>query len=138
MQKPTLTTVSVMLAVGLPILRPSASAQVIAPAQTALEAASAGAVASRSPGNMVAVGVANALAFADLSRARVVITQTSRPTSRLARLIADTVAEIFAELDLMIRAFDLLLQNRAGRQASPAGLIRDAADLSGGQLPRTR
>ncbi len=115
-------------------------AQAIAPAQTALEAARAGAVRSRSPGRMVGAGVAAALTAADVARAGVVITETSRRSSRLSLLIADTVADLFDQLNLLIVAFDVLMQQRAGGSPSVGDLLQGAADLdtTGDRIPGRR
>ncbi len=112
-------------------------AQAIAPAQTALEAARGGAVRSRAPGRMVGAGVAAALTAADVARGGVVITETSRQSSRLSLLIADTVADLFDQLNLLILAFDVLLQQRAGGTLSADDLLQGAAalDTAGDRIP---
>ncbi len=97
--------------------------QAIAGAQTALEAVSGGVVRSRAPGIMVSVGVAQAISFADAARAGVVITETSRPTSRLTDLIVETLEDMFEQLNLLIIGFSAALHERAGEPLSLGDLL---------------
>ncbi|MHC4698539.1 MAG: hypothetical protein ACYTFA_17545 [Planctomycetota bacterium] len=86
---------------------------------------------------MVGAGVAAALTAADVARAGVEITETSRQSSRLSLLIADTVADLFDQLNLLIVAFDVLLQQRAGGSPSVDDLLQSAAglDTTGDRIP---
>ena len=135
MRNQTVLSVSTLVLAAVCISNAPAFGQAIAPAQTALEASNGGAVRSRSPGNMVGIGVAAALAAADEARAGVAITQTSRTPSRLSLLIADTVADLFEQLNLLIIGFDVLLQQRAGASPPLNDLLKGAAPTSDAHIP---
>lgn len=116
-------TVSVLVVFAIGLFTGPVFGQAIAGAQTALEAASGGVVRSRVPGIMVSVGVAQALTFADIARAGVVITETSRPTSRLTDLIVETLEDFFDQLNLLIIGFNAALHERAGEPLSLGDLL---------------
>lgn len=114
-------SVLVLFAVGL--FTEPVFGQAIAGAQTALEAARGGAARARSPGIMVSIGVAQALSSADTARAGVVITETSRATSRLTDLIVETLEDFFDQLNLLIIGFSAALHERAGEPLSLGDLL---------------
>ncbi|UCE61042.1 MAG: hypothetical protein JSU63_04680 [Phycisphaerales bacterium] len=107
------------LAAALPVLLySSASAQLIEPGRTALEAARGGAVRYRAPGNMVSAGVAATLAAADAARAGVRISETWRPTPVRSQALADCLNIVFTQLNTMLALLDEVLLARAGASSS--------------------
>jgi len=100
----------------------SAAGQSAAPAfppslnteQNALQNVSAGALAARSPGNMVGAGVARTLAAADFGRAIIEITEQPPGPDPKATFLAEAVGEIFTQLNRALLLFENVLRLRAG------------------------
>ena len=75
---------------------------------------SGGALAARSPGNMVSAGVGRAQAAADFARGGIEIVETSRPTSPRAVFLVDAIEIIFEQLNLTLLYLGDILRQRAG------------------------
>ena len=82
--------------------------------QHASDNVNGGAIAARSPGNMVNAGVARAQAAANFARGGIEITATSRPTSPRAVFISDAVKIIFDQLNSALLLLENTLRLRAG------------------------
>ena len=116
----------------------SAPGQLATPGQSPLEAVSGGAVRNLSPGNMVSAGVGAALAFGDIARGGVRITETSRPTSIRAQALADSIQTVFNQFNLLLVFLEDLLLARAdlsptGQPDSPAANGGDGSSDGSGQ-----
>lgn len=96
-----------------------AYSQAIVGAQTALD--NAAAAGSRSPGDMVSAGVAQAMDFANRAAAGTVITEPAPGTSPRAQLLSDTMQILFDQLNQAILLFNTLLRQRAGLSTLPSG-----------------
>jgi len=82
--------------------------------QHASDNVNGGAIAARSPGNMVNAGVARAQAAANFARGGIEITATSRPTSPRAVFLSDAVKIIFDQLNSALLLLENALRLRAG------------------------
>ena len=104
---------------------------------TALENARIGAVQGRSPGNLVAAGVAHAQAAADFAKAGIEITETSLPMSWETQFLVNAVGIVFEQLNQAITVVANLLVVRAGGTPSiPVDLIPDTSGGDGSDNPR--
>lgn len=110
------------LAVGFLAWIGSAAAQLAAPEfppalnteQNALQNVSAGALAARSPGNMVSAGVGRTLTAADFGRSIIEIAEQPLGPDPKAIFLADAVEEIFSQLNRALLLFENVLRLRAG------------------------
>ena len=100
------------------LLNVPANAQLMPPGRTALDAASGGAVRSRSPGNMVSAGVAAVFDAADAARAGIQITEAPPPVSIRSQALADSIEIVFAQLNTMLALLENVLQARSGQAIS--------------------
>lgn len=82
--------------------------------QNPLQNVSAGALAARSPGNMVSAGVGRTLAAADAGRRIIEITEQPPGPDPKATFLAEAVGEIFTQLNRALLLFENVLRLRAG------------------------
>lgn len=82
--------------------------------QNALDNVSAGALASRSPGNMVGAGVVRAQEAADFARGGIEIVETSRPISPRATFLVEAIKIVFVQLNRTLLYLGNILLERAG------------------------
>jgi len=82
--------------------------------QHASDNVSAGAIAARSPGNMVIAGLVRRQEAADFARGGIEIVETTRPTSPGDVFLADAIEIIFDQLKSVILLFENVLRLRAG------------------------
>ena len=82
--------------------------------QHASDNVNGGALAARSPGNMVSAGVGRALAAADFAKGGIEITETTRPISPRAVFLVDAIEIIFDQLNSALLLFENVLRLRAG------------------------
>ena len=73
-----------------------------------------GALAARSPGNMVSAGLARVREAADFARGGIEIVETTVPTSPGDVFLADAIEIIFDQLKSVILLFENVLRLRAG------------------------
>ncbi len=83
--------------------------------QHASDNVNGGALAARSPGNMVSAGVGRALAAADFGKGGIDITATSRATPIHAVFLSDAVKIIFDQLNSALLLLENALRLRAGQ-----------------------
>ena len=82
--------------------------------QHASDNVSGGALAARSPGNMVSAGVVRASAAADFARGGIEIVETTRPISPRAVFLVDAIEIIFNQLNSALLLLENALRLRAG------------------------
>lgn len=82
--------------------------------QNPLRNVSAGALAGRSPGNLVSAGVARTLAAADFGRSIIEITEEPPGPDPKATLLADAIKTVFDQLNQALLLFENVLRIRAG------------------------
>ncbi|MEK7732344.1 MAG: hypothetical protein AAB363_10860 [Planctomycetota bacterium] len=82
--------------------------------QRASDNVSAGALAARSPGNMVGAGVVRAREAADFARGGIEIVETTRPISPRAVFLVEAIEIIFKQLNLTLLYLGDVLRQRAG------------------------
>jgi hypothetical protein len=107
--------------------------QVLIAGQTALENASAGALAFRAPGNMVSAGVARALAAADFARTPVEITETIRPVSPRAVFLVDAIEIVFDQVNRALLLLENVLRLRGGFPPALPGTILSPTTSGAGE-----
>ena len=113
---------SLALVVGLIGWIGSATAQTSAPEfppalnteQNPLRNVGGGALAARSPGNMVSAGVGRTLAAADFGRAIIEITEQPPGPDPKATFLSQAVEEIFSQLNRALLLLENVLRLRAG------------------------
>ena len=82
--------------------------------QHATDNVNGGALAARSPGNMVSAGVARAREAADFARGGIEIVETTRPISPRAVFLVDAIEIIFNQLNSALLLLENALRLRAG------------------------
>ena len=82
--------------------------------QHASDNVSGGAIAARSPGNMVGAGVARAHEAADFARAGIEIVETTRPMSPRATFLVEAIEIVFEQLNQTLLYLGNILLQRAG------------------------
>jgi hypothetical protein len=83
--------------------------------QHASDNVNGGALAARSPGNMVSAGVGRAQTAANFAHGGIDITATSRPTPIHAVFLSDAVKIIFNQLNSALLLLENALRLRAGQ-----------------------
>lgn len=114
---------------------PVARGQVSPPGQSARDNSRSGAVASRSPGNLVIAGLARTIEAANLARAGVEIIETERSTSIGDQLLADSITIIFDQLNLAIVLLENLFRAQEGQPpVIPTSIITGGNGAGGSDL----
>lgn len=126
---------AIVVAVAAPAQAQLAGGDTIQSPQAVWNNSNAGAVAQRSPGNMVAAGVARAQLTNRSASPHIQITETGGELSPGKMFLIDAIGIIFSDLNLAIVAIHNVILAQAGEPpVIPASILPDLGGTDGGGL----